>query len=60
MRIDVSNSNYVSELGHHKPIHIAKGEKYVQGYATYGAGWKMDGFAGDYRQFWLTLGFMKD
>lgn len=67
VRIDVSNQHKMARLGRHTPIELVKNKKSAKGKCFYGAGFSNDfalspvrGFPGNYRQFWLTLGYLKD
>ena len=61
VRIDVSNKSFTAYLDRHKPIEIEPDKSQSRGFCFYGAGWGgKKGFPGDYRQFWMTLGYLKD
>ena len=60
VRIDISNESFEAMLPRHMPIAIDKSQESARGLVFYGAGFDEKGFPSHYRQFWMTLGFMKD
>lgn len=67
VRIDISDWHRTARLGRHTPIELVKDKKSAKGKCFYGAGFSDDfvssparGFPGSYRQFWMTLGYLKD
>lgn len=62
VRIDISNESIEGRSGIHKEIDIA--ENSSRSMVFYGAGFgdpeAKPGFPGQYRQFWMTLGYLKD